>query len=109
MALTTAEVQKIGLIARLNLREDEIAGLQNELNTILDYVDQMDELDLDGVEPTTHSAELTDSLRDDVPVPSLPRETILLNAPESKDGAFLVPRIKAMDGIPSIGSDGEDA
>jgi len=109
MALTTAEVQKIGLIARLDLSEEEIAGLQNELNTILDYVDQMNELDLDGVEPTTHSAELTDSLRDDVPVPSLPREAVLMNAPEAKEGAFLVPRIKALDGIPSVGLEGDGA
>jgi len=97
MALTTAEVRKIGLIARLNLHDDEIPGLQAELNTILDYVEQMNELDLEGVKPTTHSTELTDSLRDDVPVPSLPRDTVLLNAPQSKEGAFLVPRIKALD------------
>jgi len=95
MALTQAEVQKIGLIARLELTDDEVEGLQKELNTMLTYVEQMKELNLDGVEPTTHSTNLTDSLRDDVLVPSLPRESVLLNAPQAKEGAFLVPRIKA--------------
>jgi len=95
MALTVADVQKIGLIARLELRDEEVAGLQDELNMILDYVEQMKELDLDGVEPTVHSAELTDSLREDVPTGSMSREAALLNAPESRDGAFVVPRIKA--------------
>ncbi|MCL2403480.1 MAG: Asp-tRNA(Asn)/Glu-tRNA(Gln) amidotransferase subunit GatC [Coriobacteriia bacterium] len=96
MALTQAEVREIGLIARLNLEDDAIEGLQEELNQILNYVEQMQELNLDEVEPTTHSTELTDSLRDDVAVPSLPRNLVLQNAPESKEGAFLVPRIKAV-------------
>jgi len=95
MALTQAEVRKIGLIARLELDDNEIEGLQGELNTILTYVEHMKELNLDGVEPTTHSTDITDGLRDDVLVPSLPRESVLLNAPQSQEGAFLVPRIKA--------------
>lgn len=95
MALTQAEVRKIGLVARLDLKESEIEGLQIELNNILSYVEQMKEIDLSEVEPTTHSADLTDSLRDDEGQGSLPREAILLNAPQQKDGAFLIPRIKA--------------
>ena len=97
MTISADEVRKIGLVARLDLSDDAIAGLQEELSTILDYVGQMQELDLDDVKPTTHSTELTDSLREDVLVPSLSQEQILLNAPQSKDGAFLVPQIKAMD------------
>lgn len=97
MALTRAEVQKIGLIARLKLEDDAIEGLQAELNNIVHFAEQMKELDLEGVQPTTHSTELTDSLRDDVPVASLSQADVLLNAPQSKDGAFVVPRIKAAD------------
>ena len=102
MALTRAEVQKIGLIARLKLEDDAIEGLQGELNNIVHFVEQMKELNLEGVEPTTHSTELTDSLRDDVPVEGLTRDDALLNAPQAKDGAFVVPRIKA---APSIKTD----
>ncbi|MCL2437841.1 MAG: Asp-tRNA(Asn)/Glu-tRNA(Gln) amidotransferase subunit GatC [Coriobacteriia bacterium] len=96
MALTQAEVREIGLIARLNLEDGAIEGLQEELNQILTYVEHMQELDLEGVAPTAYSTDFTDSLRDDVRVPSLPREAVLMNAPESKEGAFLVPRIKAL-------------
>jgi aspartyl-tRNA(Asn)/glutamyl-tRNA(Gln) amidotransferase subunit C len=95
MALTQAEVRKIGLVARLNLDDAAIEGLQEELNQIPDYVEQMQELDLDGVKPTAYSTDLSDSLRDDVQVPGLTREAALMNAPESKEGAFLIPRIKA--------------
>ncbi|MCL2526081.1 MAG: Asp-tRNA(Asn)/Glu-tRNA(Gln) amidotransferase subunit GatC [Coriobacteriia bacterium] len=95
MALTTEEVRKIGLISRLELSDAEVEGLKGELNTILDYVGQMQELDLDGVEPTTHSTALADSLRGDVAVPSLSQEAVLMNAPEARNGAFIVPRIKA--------------
>ena len=95
MALTRAEVQKVGLIARLKLEDDAIEGLQEELNNIVDFAEQMKELDLEGVEPTTHSTELTDSLRDDVPAAGLSRDALLMNAPQAKDGAFVVPRIKA--------------
>jgi aspartyl-tRNA(Asn)/glutamyl-tRNA(Gln) amidotransferase subunit C len=97
MALTRAEVQKIGLIARLELEDSAIEELQGELNNIVHFVEQMKELDLGDVEPTTHSTELTDSLRDDVPAPTLSREDVLLNAPQAQEGAFLIPRIKAAD------------
>jgi len=95
MALTTDDVREIGLLARIELSDSEIAGLQDELNAILEYAAQMNELDLSDVDPTAHAADLTDSLRDDVLTGSMPRDLVLLNAPESKNGAFLVPRIKA--------------
>lgn len=95
MALTQAEVRKLGLTARLDLSDGDIDKLQVDLNAILTYVEQMQELDLDGVEPTTHSTTETDTLREDVMVPSMPREAVLANAPQQKDGTFLIPRIKA--------------
>ena len=95
MALTEADVRQVALLARLGLSDEELSGLRGELNTILDYVEQLQELDLDDVEPTTHAVKLMNSTRPDEPVPSLPREQVLLNAPESRDGAFLVPRIVA--------------
>jgi len=95
VALTQAEVRKLGLTARLDLSDDDIEKLQVDLNAILTYVEQMEELNLDGVEPTTHSNAEADALREDIMVPSMPREAVLANAPQQKDGAFLIPRIKA--------------
>ena len=95
MALTEADVRQVALLARLGLDDEQIAGLQGELNTIIDYVEQLQELDLSEVEPTTHAVDYVNSMRADELVPSLPREQVLLNAPESKDGAFLIPRIVA--------------
>jgi len=95
MALTEAEVKEIALLARLDLNNEQLAGLQEELSNMLDYVGQLQELDLDEVEPTTHAVTFMNSMRKDEPVASLDREQVLLNAPESRDGAFLIPRIVA--------------
>ena len=95
MALTTAEVKDLGLTTRLQLSDKEIAGLQVELNNILEYVEHMKQLDLIDVEPTAHPVDGTDGGRADVPIGSLARDMLLMNAPESRDGAFVVPQIKA--------------
>ena len=62
-----------------------------ELSKILEHVERMDELDLEGVEPTSHVVELQNVLREDVPRPSMPRERALESAPETADGGFRVP------------------
>lgn len=62
-----------------------------ELSKILEHVERMDLLDLDGVEPTSHVVEVQNVLRDDVPHPSLPREKALQGAPDVADGGFRVP------------------
>ncbi len=93
MALSNQEVRHVALLARLALSDEQVEKLQGELNSILDHIDQISQLDLEGVEPTTHSIPVVNSWREDVVVPGLDRETALMNAPEREDGAFLIPRI----------------
>ena len=85
------QVLHVARLARLRLTDEELERMPAELSKILDHVERMDELDLDGVEPTSHVVELQNVLREDVPRPSLPRERALEGAPEAADGGFRVP------------------
>ena len=82
-------------LARLQLTEPELERMAGELSGILDHVERMNELDLDGVEPTSHVVALKNVLRADQPRPSWPREQILESAPDSAEGAFRVPSPQA--------------
>lgn len=93
MALSSQDVSHVALLARLALPQEQLDSLKTELNSILGHIDQISSLDLDGVEPTTHSVPLTNATRADVPHQCLDRETTLLNAPDQQNGAFLIPRI----------------
>ncbi len=65
--------------------------MAGELSKILEHVEHMTELDLDGVEPTSHAVQLENVLREDVPRPSLPRERALASAPDATETGFRVP------------------
>jgi aspartyl-tRNA(Asn)/glutamyl-tRNA(Gln) amidotransferase subunit C len=93
MALSEHDVRHVALLARLGLSDEQVTGLRGELNSILEHIDQLQHLDLEGVEPTTHAVPLVNAMRADVPKPSLPRDRALQNAPDQQDGAFLIPRI----------------
>ncbi len=67
--------------------------MKDELTTILEHVERIQTLDLEGVEPTSHTVPLANVLRPDETRPSLPQEAALANAPEAEDGRFKVPRI----------------
>jgi aspartyl-tRNA(Asn)/glutamyl-tRNA(Gln) amidotransferase subunit C len=89
------QVLHVARLARLRLDEDEVGRMAGELSGILEHVDRIAELDLDGVEPTSHVVELENVLRADEPRPSWPRERILEQAPDPVDGAFRVPSPQA--------------
>jgi aspartyl-tRNA(Asn)/glutamyl-tRNA(Gln) amidotransferase subunit C len=89
------QVLHVARLARLQLSDDEVARMTGELSKILDHVETIGELDLDGVPPTTHVVEVANALRPDEPRPSLPREVALRNAPAVADGGFLVPSPQA--------------
>jgi aspartyl-tRNA(Asn)/glutamyl-tRNA(Gln) amidotransferase subunit C len=93
MELTPEEVRKVALLARLELEPDELERQGRNLNSLLAQFEALQKLDVTGVEPTSHSVPLFNVLREDVARPSLPREEVLRNAPESRDGCFVVPRI----------------
>ena len=85
------QVLHVARLARIELSEEEIARMPPELSKILEHVETMNEIDLEGVEPTSHVVDLVNGLRDDVPRPSMPRERALEQAPDSADGGFRVP------------------
>jgi aspartyl-tRNA(Asn)/glutamyl-tRNA(Gln) amidotransferase subunit C len=89
------QVLHVARLARLRLSEQEVETMVGELSGILDHVDRIGRLDLDGVEPTTHVVTLENVWRADEPIPSLARAAALANAPEPEDGAFRVPSPQA--------------
>ena len=82
-------------LARLRLSEEEVETMVGELSGILDHVDRIGNLDLEGVEPTSHVVALENVLRADEPRPSLPRDVALVSAPEPFEGAFRAPSPQA--------------
>jgi aspartyl-tRNA(Asn)/glutamyl-tRNA(Gln) amidotransferase subunit C len=89
------QVLHIAKLARLRLTDEEVEQMAGELSGILEHVDRIGELELDGVEPTSHVVELENVLRADEPRPSWPREDVLQQAPDPVDGAFRVPSPQA--------------
>jgi aspartyl-tRNA(Asn)/glutamyl-tRNA(Gln) amidotransferase subunit C len=85
------QVLHVARLARLELSDAEVETMAEELSGILEHVDRISELDLSGVEPTSHVVALENVLRADEPRPSLTRERALENAPDTADGAFRVP------------------
>jgi aspartyl-tRNA(Asn)/glutamyl-tRNA(Gln) amidotransferase subunit C len=94
MALSLDEVRRIAALARLRLSPDEENRLAGELSAILDYVRQLEELDVSGVEPMTHALAAAETpFREDEPAPCLPPDQALANAPAREGTCFQVPRI----------------
>ena len=85
------QVLHVARLARLELSEEEVGRMASELSGILEHVDRIAALDLAEVEPTSHVVALENVLRADEPIPSLPRERALEQAPDPADGAFRVP------------------
>ena len=89
------EVLKVAMLAKLEFTEPELEQLTTELNGVLSYIDQLQEVDVRSVAPLENVNEFveTTALRADVNLPSLSREEALSNAPRSADGYFLVPKV----------------
>jgi aspartyl-tRNA(Asn)/glutamyl-tRNA(Gln) amidotransferase subunit C len=81
----------VARLARLELDDDDVERMAAELSNVLQHVDHVRELDLDGVEPTSHAVDVAGVMRPDEPTPCLPRHVILAAAPEPVDGGFGVP------------------
>lgn len=89
------QVLHVARLARLRLADEEVETMVGELSGILEHVDRIGQLDLDGVEPTSHVVALENVWRADEPWQSLPREVALANAPDPQDGAFRAPSPQA--------------
>jgi aspartyl-tRNA(Asn)/glutamyl-tRNA(Gln) amidotransferase subunit C len=89
------QVLHVAKLSRLRLSGKEVETMVGELSGILEHVDRIGNLDLEGVEPTSHVVALENVLRADEPRPSLPRDVALASAPEPSEGAFRVPSPQA--------------
>jgi aspartyl-tRNA(Asn)/glutamyl-tRNA(Gln) amidotransferase subunit C len=89
------EVLHVARLARLALSEEELEPMARELSAVLDHIAKIGELDLSDTPPTSHVVELTGRLRPDRPVPCLPREVVLAQAPAVSGEGFLVPSPQA--------------
>jgi aspartyl-tRNA(Asn)/glutamyl-tRNA(Gln) amidotransferase subunit C len=89
------QVLHVARLARLALTDEEIDRMSGELPQIIEHVERMNELELEGVEPTSHVVELENVLRADEPRPSWERDRVLAEAPDPSDGAFRVPSPQA--------------
>jgi len=93
MALDTDTVKRIARLAHIHVDEADLAPLADELNNILGWVEQLDEVDTDGVEPMTSVVEMVQRLRADAVSDGGVRDKVLANAPASDDGFFVVPKV----------------
>ena len=91
--ITTKEVEHISWLARLKVNEEQLEGYAQQLNSILDYFAQLDEVETKDVEPTYHVIDVNNVFRDDVITPSLSQDEAISNAPKKQDGYFKAPRI----------------
>jgi aspartyl-tRNA(Asn)/glutamyl-tRNA(Gln) amidotransferase subunit C len=93
MAITRQDVEKVALLARLQLSEAELATMSEQLAEIVGYVDHLAQVNTDGVEPMAHAIERTNVFRDDRVTVSLPREEALAGAPHHDSRGYLVPAV----------------
>jgi aspartyl-tRNA(Asn)/glutamyl-tRNA(Gln) amidotransferase subunit C len=93
MSLDSATVRRIAKLARIRVDEAEVATLQAELNAILGYVQQLNEVDVAGVEPLSGGAQMAMRLREDVVTDGEMAEKILANAPDRMGEFFSVPKV----------------
>jgi len=93
MAISREEVEKVALLGRLLLSEEELDRMTRQLGDILGYIDLLSELDTEKVEPMAHALDVANVFREDVARPSLDRESALANAPHRDDECYLVPAV----------------
>lgn len=87
------QVRHVAQLARLRLSPEELMHFSTQLSRILDYINQLSEVDTESVEPLSHPLDLQNVFREDKARPSLPRDEALANAPVTRDGFFLVPPV----------------
>ena len=93
MSVDTATVRRIAHLARIAVKDDEIEHLQGELNAILNFVEQLSEVDVRGVEPVTSIVPMELNKRADKVTDGEIQDQVLRNAPATEDGFFLVPKV----------------
>ncbi len=90
---THIDVSYVANLAKIQLTDQEAELFQAQLDQVLEYVEQLKEPDVSGVEPTAHAMPRVNVLREDTPRESLDHDTVLANAPAARDGHISVPKI----------------
>jgi aspartyl-tRNA(Asn)/glutamyl-tRNA(Gln) amidotransferase subunit C len=93
MSLTAEQVRWVAHLARLELSDADVTRMTPQLSAILDYVDQLKQVNTEGVEPLAHPLNVHNVFRDDEPAPCLPVDAALANAPARHDDFFSVPAV----------------
>ena len=93
MKIEPQEVEHVARLARLKITAQEADRLTGQMNSILTYMDKLNDLDTTGIEPMAHALPLTNAFREDEVRPSLDTNKVLDNAPESEGTFFLVPKV----------------
>ncbi|MEQ9226834.1 MAG: Asp-tRNA(Asn)/Glu-tRNA(Gln) amidotransferase subunit GatC [Parvibaculum sp.] len=93
MSVDQKTVRHIARLARIAVRDDELEALAKELNGILDWVEQLGEVDTSGVEPMTSAVAVAMKMRDDVVTEGNRQTEVTRNAPGAEDGFYVVPKV----------------
>lgn len=90
--ITDETIEYVGILAKLELSDEEKEAAKSDMGRMLDYIDKLGELDTSDVEPMSHAFPVTNVFREDMVVNGDDRDNIIKNAPEEKDGMFVVPK-----------------
>lgn len=93
MKITTEEAKKIALLSRLEFSPEDLEKMRDSMNSILTYMEELNQYDTIDVAPMVHAVEQYNVMREDVPHTSFTNEEALMNAPDAEDGYFKVPKI----------------
>ncbi|MCF6265877.1 MAG: Asp-tRNA(Asn)/Glu-tRNA(Gln) amidotransferase subunit GatC [Desulfuromusa sp.] len=93
MKISQKDVEHVARLARLTVAPEELNTLTGQMDAILGYVDKLNELDTDGIEPMAHAVPISNAFREDEIRPAIGIERALQNAPVAEDGCFKVPKI----------------
>jgi aspartyl-tRNA(Asn)/glutamyl-tRNA(Gln) amidotransferase subunit C len=91
--ISKEDVRYVARLARLNVSDEEMETFAVQLNSILSYIDKLNELDTSDIEPMSHVIDVCNAFREDIVERSFSQEVALENAPQREDGFFTVPRI----------------
>ncbi|MDA7916937.1 Asp-tRNA(Asn)/Glu-tRNA(Gln) amidotransferase subunit GatC [Akkermansiaceae bacterium] len=93
MADSSIDVRYVAKLARIDLSEDEVERFGAQLEGIMGYIEKLSEVDVEGIEATSHAATVFNRVRKDVPIESLGPDGILKNAPDQANGLLRVPKV----------------
>jgi aspartyl-tRNA(Asn)/glutamyl-tRNA(Gln) amidotransferase subunit C len=93
MALSTEDVRSIAKLAKLQIKEDELEHYKQDLSRILEFVEQMNQANVENIEPMAHPQDMMQSLREDEIAETNQREKFQKIAPATQDGLYLVPKV----------------